>query len=285
VPPQLLPSLVARHDSDLDIYQAGSMDPYMVINFQSPNAGRATSKLAVRQAIEYAVDKAGVIQVNGGALLNAPLNQVITPGNAGYKPFDLYPSASSRGNPAKAKKLLAQAGYASGVTLKLMYDNDDPDPQIAEVVQSSLAKAGIKVTLRQVPQDDLYGTYMVTPAQAKKGAWDLAIVDWGPDWFGNNGRTTVQPLLDGATYGPGASDYGDYNSPKENADISRALAASSSSAADAAWAQADRQAMQDAAIVPIDVHKHAVYHSSSVHGWYIDPYSRVGDVTDVWLSH
>ena len=42
--------------------------------------------------------------------------------------------------------------------------------------------------------------------------------------------------------------------------------------------------VKDAAIVPIDVHKHAVYHSSAVHGWFIDPYSRVGDVTNVWLS-
>jgi peptide/nickel transport system substrate-binding protein len=284
VPPQSLPSLHARKDPNLDVYQAGSLDPYMVINFQSPNANHATSKLGVRQAVEYAVNKAGVIQVNGGSLLNAPLDQVITPGSAGYRQFDLYPSSGSQGNPAKAKQLLAKAGYAGGVSLKLMYDDVDPDPQIAQVIQSSLAKAGIKVVLRQVPQDNLYGNYLVTPAQAKQGAWDLAIVDWGPDWFGNNGRTTIQPLLDGSTYGAGSSDYGDYSSARETALVNQALAAASSSKADAAWSAADRQAMKDAAIVPIDVHKHAVYHSSAVKNWHIDPYSRVGDVTDVWLS-
>ncbi len=284
VPPQSLPALNAKKDPNLDIYQAGSLDPYMVINFQSPNANRATSKLGVRQAVEYAVNKAGIIQVNGGSLLNAPLNQVITPGNAGYKQFNLYPSAGSQGNAAKAKQLLAKAGYANGVSLKLLYDDADPDPQIAQVIQSSLAKAGIKVVLKQVPQSDLYGNYLVTPAQAKSGVWDLAIVDWGPDWFGNNGRTTIQPLLDGSTYGPGSSDYGDYNSAAESASIKKALAASSPATSNAAWHDADIRAMKDAAIVPIDVHKHAVYHASSVHGWFIDPYSRVGDVTDVWLS-
>lgn len=284
VPPQSLPALHARHDPNLDIYESGSLDPYMVFNFQSPNAGHATSKLGVRQAVEYAVDKAGVIQVNGGPLLNAVQNQVITPGSAGYAPFDPYPSAGGRGNAAKARQLLAKAG-ASGVTLKLMYDDVDPDPQIAQVIQASLAKAGIKVELHQVPQDALYGKYMVTPSDAKSGSWDLALVDWGPDWFGNNGRTTIQPLLDGSTYGPGSSDYGDYNSKAETRLINAALAASSSSAANKAWAAADRQAMRDAAIVPIDVHKHAVYHSSKVHNWFIDPYSRVGDVTNVWLSH
>jgi peptide/nickel transport system substrate-binding protein len=284
VPPQSLPELVASKNPDLDIYQAGSLDPYMVINFQSPNEGHATSKVAVRQAVEYAVDKAGIIQVNGGTTLNAPQNQVITPGNVGYSPFDLYPSTGSRGNPQKAKQLLAKAGYAKGLTLKLYYDDVDPDPQIAEVIQSSLALGGITVALHQVPQDNLYGNYLATPSEAKQGVWDLALVDWGPDWFGNNGRTTIQPLLDGATYGPGASDYGDYNSTAENNLINGALAATSAATVAKRWAQADRQAMQDAAIVPIDVHKHAVFHSSAVHNWFIDPYSRVGDVTDVWLS-
>jgi peptide/nickel transport system substrate-binding protein len=284
VPPQSLPSLKAAKDPNLDVYESGSLDPYMVINFQSPNASKATSKLGVRQAVEYAVDKAGVIQVNGGPILNAPQNQVITPGSAGYKPFDLYPSSGNRGNPAKAKQLLAQAGYKSGLSLKLIYDDVDPDPQIAQVIQSSLKKAGITVVLKQVPQDNLYGNYLVTPSQATSGAWDLAIVDWGPDWFGNNGRTTIQPLLDGSTYGAGSSDYGDYNSRAVTKLINQALAASSSAASNRAWSAADHRAMADAAIVPIDVHKHAVFHASNVQGWFIDPFSRVGDVTDVWLS-
>jgi peptide/nickel transport system substrate-binding protein len=209
---------------------------------------------------------------------------VITPGNAGYRKFNLYPSPGNHGNAAKAKQLLAKAGYGKGVTLKLLYDDADPDPQIAQVIQSSLGKAGIKVDLKQVPQSDLYGNFLVSPAQAKQGAWDLAIVDWGPDWFGNNGRTTIQPLLDGSTYGAGSSDYGDYYSKAESAFIAKALAAASPATANAAWHAADLRAMKDAAIVPLDVHEHAVYHASSVHGWFIDPYSRVGDVTDVWLS-
>ena len=227
---------MAEKNPDLDIYQAGSLDPYMVINFQSPNQGHATSKLDVRQAIEYAVDKAGVIQVNGGTLLNAPQNQVITPGSVGYNPFDLYPSTDSRGNPQKAKQLLAAAGYPKGLTLKLYYDEDDPDPQIAEVVQASLAQAGITVALHQVPVDNLYGNYLATPSEAKQGVWDLALVVWGPDWFGNNGRTTIQPLLDGATW-PGSSDYGDYNTVRENQLINQALAAPTSTAAAKLWAR------------------------------------------------
>jgi ABC-type transport system substrate-binding protein len=284
VPSVSLPSLSATHNPGLLVYQAGSLDPYVVINFQSPNAGKATSKLGVRQALEYAVDKAAIEQVNGGTILNEPLNQVITPGNVGYQQFDLYPSPGNAGSPAKAKSLLAAAGYSSGIKLKLIYDNVDPDPQIAQTLQADLAKAGITLELQQVPQDNLYGQYLVQPSDAQRGVWDLALVDWGPDWFGNNGRTTVQPLLEGSSYGPGSSDYGDYNSAAENADISTALAASSQGAAAAAWHQADEQAMKDAALLPIDVHKHAIFASADVHNLFIDPYSRVGDVTNVWLS-
>jgi hypothetical protein len=32
------------------------------------------------------------------------------------------------------------------------------------------------------------------------------------------------------------------------------------------------------------VHDHAIFASSAVHNLFIDPYSRVGDVTNVWLS-
>jgi ABC-type transport system substrate-binding protein len=284
VPPALLPGLVASHSPGLLIFDAGSLDPYIVINFQSPNEGKATSKLGVRQALEYAVDKAAIEQVNGGTILNKPLSQIITPGNVGYEEFDLYPTPGNFGDPAKAKSLLAAAGYPNGIKLKLIYDNVDPDPQIAQTLQADLAKAGITLELQQVPQDDLYGEYLAEPSDAQRGVWDLALVDWGPDWFGNNGRTTVQPLLEGSTYGPGSSDYGDYNSAAENTLINEALGATSQSAAAGYWHLADVQAMKDAALIPIDVHDHAIFASSAVHNLFIDPYSRVGDVTNVWLS-
>ena len=38
VPSVSLPSLEATHNPGLLVYQAGSLDPYVVINFQSPNA-------------------------------------------------------------------------------------------------------------------------------------------------------------------------------------------------------------------------------------------------------
>jgi ABC-type transport system substrate-binding protein len=283
VPTPTLPSLVAAHKPGLLIYDAGSLDPYLVINFQSPNENKAMSKPDVRRALEYAVDKTAVEQVNGGPILNKPLNQVITPGNVGYQQFDLYPTPNNAGDPAKARQLLTAAGYPGGITVKLIADNLSPDPQSAQTIQASLASAGIHVQLLVVPAADL-GNYLTQPSDARAGDWDLALVDWGPDWFGNNGRTTVQPLLQGSTYGPGSTDYGDYDNAAENVLISKALAAPTDSAAAQYWHLADVQAMTDAAIIPIEVHEHAIFASSNVHNLFIDPYSRIGDVTDLWLS-
>jgi len=89
--------------------------------------------------------------------------------------------------PDQAKQLLAYGGLASGVSLKLLYDDVDPDPQIAQVIQSSLAKAGITVVFcTRCPERPL-GTYLATPADANRASGILALVDWGPDCSGTTG--------------------------------------------------------------------------------------------------
>jgi ABC-type transport system substrate-binding protein len=280
-----LSRLMRAHDPRLMVYAVGALNPYGVINLQSPNANRATSRLDVRRALEYAVDRAALVQLSGGPTLSAPLDQVITAGNLGYRRFDLYPGTAHHGDPARARALLATAGYPHGLTLKLEYPNDERTRQVAEVLQADYARAGITITLVPAPIGDFYGADVVTPSLARAGKWDLALGSWGPDWFGNNGRTTIQPLLDGATYGLGSEDFGDYDSSVENRFISRALAAPTAATAAALWHRADVTAMKDAAIIPLVATQKTVFHSARVQHWRIDPGSWQGDVTAVWLSH
>ena len=44
-------------------------------------------------------------------------------------------------------------------------------------------------------QSDFYGKYLENPTTAKRDVWDIAPPGWIPDWFGNNGRSTIVPLL------------------------------------------------------------------------------------------
>ena len=62
-------------------------------------------------------------------------------------------------------------------------------------VQSSLGLAGFHVTLVPETQAAFYGSYLENPSTSKRDVWDLATPGWIPDWFGNNGRSTLEPLF------------------------------------------------------------------------------------------
>lgn len=291
VPTARLAALNATHDSRLVVGPSGdnyiTINPYIVINLQSPNNGAALKNLKVRQALEYAFDKSAVSQVYGGSLISAPLDQLVPPGSVGNVPgYNPYPTPGDKGDPAKAKALLAAAGYQPGqITLNLPYRTTTVHPQVAQTDQAALKAAGFNVKLIAVtPANNFYTKYLENPDATKRGAWDVAEAGWIPDWLGNNGRAVIEPLFDGRTYGPGSTDYGDYNSPVVNALIDKALSAASTSDATTDWQAAAKQVMADAAVVPLGAQKVAVFHSARVHGCDFNFFNQNCDITNVWLS-
>ncbi len=291
VPTAQLAHMVATHDPDLTIGPQGNnyitMNPYLVINLLSPNNGGALKNLKVRQAMEYAINKYADSQAYGGSVISGILNQAVPPGSVGYIPgFNPYPDNNGLGNPAKAKQLLAEAGYKPGqITLTLIYRTNTVHPQIAQNDQASLQAAGFKVKLVPVNSSGAYySKYLENPTGTKAGVWDIAEPGWIPDWMGLNGRAVIEPLFDGRTYGPNTVDYGDYNSPIVDRDIDLAESATSQAVATKYWQDANRQVMADAAIVPEGAQKTAVYHNSRVQNaifWWV---AQDYDPTNVWLK-
>jgi len=102
----------------------------------------------VVQAINYAINREAILQVQASGH-GAVAYQPFPAGFVGYsaKLANLYPY-----NPAKAKQLLAQAGYASGLSITLTSISAADDP-LAEQLQGQLAEAGIKVTIKDVAAD------------------------------------------------------------------------------------------------------------------------------------
>jgi peptide/nickel transport system substrate-binding protein len=283
-PAQDLPGLVSTHNSGLVIgptatgAAAISLGNYLALN---QYAGPFTSKL-VREAVAYAVNKNTIVQILGGKSIAATTSQLVLPGNVGYIPnFNPFPDNNGAGDPAKAKQLLAQAGK-TGVTLKLLYSTTDPAPRIAQALQSSLNAAGFHVQLVPVTQSDFYGKYLEVPATSKRDVWDLAAAGWIPDWFGNNGRSTIVPLL--TQPGLASNDFGGYTSTTVQSYINAALSAPNAALAAQNWQKADAAAMQDVANIPINVQKWPIFHSARVHGCNFFWFGLNCDPTNVWLS-
>jgi len=84
--------------------------------------------------------------------------------------------------------------------------------------------------------------------------------------------------------GPGSNDFDGYTSATVQKYINTALAAPNASAANTAWQQADAAAMKDAAVVPVNVQKWPIFHSSAVHGCNFFWFGLNCDPTNVWLS-
>ncbi len=283
-PAQDLPSLVSSHSSGLVVGPTSggmasiSLGTYLTLN---QYAGPMKNKL-VREAVAYAVNKNAIVQILGGKAVGAPTSQLILPGNVGYTPnYNPFPDNNGAGDPAKSKQLLAQA-HETGVAVKLLYSTTQPMPRVAQALQSSLDAGGFKVSLVSATQSDFYGKYLEVPTTAKRDVWDIAPPGWIPDWFGNNGRSTIVPLL--TQPGPGSNDFDGYTSATAQKYINAALKAPNASAANTAWQQADAAAMKDAAVVPVNVQKWPIFHSAAVHGCNFFWFGLNCDPTNVWLS-
>jgi peptide/nickel transport system substrate-binding protein len=289
IPSESIAALRAAADPRLRIWPSSNLNPYLILNLRSPNDGGAMGKLAVRQAIEYGVDKAAIVKVNGGPAVAKITSSAIPPGSAGYQPYTRYATPGGQGSAARCKALLAQGGYPRGLTLGYLYPNDSTDTTIFQSIQGSLGRCGITLKGMPEPSGGAYFTDLGnTPQTAKPGTWDMASGSWFPDWFGNNGRTLIQPLF-GSPCTLGTVNAGCYHSTTVDALIGQALKTSSATAAAALWRQAGTDAMNDAAIVPLISGQITQYASSRVQsatagtanfstliqGW---------DFTNLWLN-
>jgi peptide/nickel transport system substrate-binding protein len=285
-PTKRLPELFATDDPRLEIYPAGLLSPYLVINFLSPNQDGAVARRGVRQALAYAIDKAEVSRVWGGPRLNDIADQILPALCTAHQEVHAYATRDGRGDPALARQLLAEAGYPDGLTLTLVYRNRDIHPETAVAVRNGLARAGIRAELVPVSINDLFAQYLGSVPAAREGRWDVALTGWEPDWHGNNGRVYLQALFDSAgvsANGDWGANFGHYRSETANRLIGAALGSSDQQRANALFQQAEAEVMSDCAIVPI-----LFAHQYWLHGWRVRnwlPYPVLnGDLTNLWLD-
>lgn len=135
----------------------------------------------VREAIARAIDVATIDKVIMNGLATASV-QYVPDSHLGYVegadframyPFDL----------ARAKELMAEAGYADGFTMTLDATNNRyvNDAQIAQALTSMLAQIGIELKLNLMPKSNFWG-YIRVPSDNSSlimSGWDVPSGDAG----------------------------------------------------------------------------------------------------------
>lgn len=135
----------------------------------------------VRKAIRYAVNYDGIIKdIMGGA--GVQTNTFIPKGFAGYQDKIIY-----RTDLDKARQLLKDAGYADGFEIAMDHGDQTPYPAVAQVIQNSLGKVGIKVKLIKLISAQLWPKY-------RAQEHELILARWGPDYI--DPHTNAQPFAD-----------------------------------------------------------------------------------------
>jgi peptide/nickel transport system substrate-binding protein/oligopeptide transport system substrate-binding protein len=149
--------------------------------------------IRVRQAVNYAIDRQHILNTifeKRGVLASGPIppglwkNSILPRATKGY-PYD----------PRKAQELIRQAG-AQGATIKI-YINADPEVlDIVEVIQSYLAKAGLKAEITQLD-------WSAFKHAVNEGEPDAFWLSWWADY--PDPENFLYPLFHSASEGPGGN--------------------------------------------------------------------------------
>ena len=145
-------------------------DPAKYAELQSVDSFAIICKKEVRQAVALAIDYEGIAKaVLNGYAARAP--SIIPIGIIGVDP-----SKTQGRDLAKAKELLAAAGYADGVTFDLYYASNATRDIVAAKIQSDLAEAGITLNLKPLEQS-------VYLTQMRAQQLPMAFGGWTPDYL------------------------------------------------------------------------------------------------------
>jgi len=200
-----------------------------------PTSVPAFASKAVRQALNWAVNRPALGRILYGTATpwGAPFPENTADLARTFQPYGF--------DPQRAKQLLAQAGYARGLSVQLTISSAAPFPAIGQVIQQQFAAVGVHVTLNQVSSN---AQYSLESAQQSGGHKLQMTAD---TWY------EVQPTpadeVD-ALYVTGASsNYCRYSNPQVDKLASQAKASFDVTARNRIYAQIQQLVGEDAPYV------------------------------------
>jgi peptide/nickel transport system substrate-binding protein len=229
-------------------------------------------KLAVRQAVNYAIDRNALVKIFGGQ--GIPSETVLPPGfGSSYQEHHLYPH-----NVTKAKQLIASAG-ATGAPVQVWTTNAAPAPAASQYLASVLKQIGLNVTGVKQVDDSVYWDTLLTQA----GDPQIAFNHFDQDF--PEGEDFIDTTLNGEhIVNVGNNDVSNTNDPTLNAMIDRTKLMPLGEARNAQWAKIDAYFMQhDAGWAPFLHLEQATFVSARLHGLiFTGSYFEL--IPEMWLS-
>jgi len=249
-----------KSKADLELVAA----PSIVHRYMSMNVTKKPfDNLKVRQAINYAINKEALVKVafNGYAF---PAEGV-APEGVDYAvkmapwPYDL----------AKAKQLMAEAGYPNGFETELWSAyNHTTAQKVIQFLQQQLGQIGIKAKIQALEAGQR--VQMVEGVQDPAAAGiRLYYVGWSSstgeaDW-------ALRPLLASESWPPRLFNTAYYKNEKVDANLSKALAVTDRNEKARLYREAQEQIWNDAPWAPLVTERLLSAHNKKLSGVYVMP--------------
>ena len=258
---EFFPGLLARAPGQL--HSLAVPGPFwMFLNVRRP----PFDDIRVRQAVNFAVDRAKLVELYGGPGAAAPACQIVSPAFPGYSPHCPYTADPSRGGGwtapdlERARRLVAASGQAGArVTVHVGVEERR---RAGPYFVSLLRDLGFHARLHVVPADVDY----FAEVQRRDSRMQMGFYGWAPDYM--SASTVLDPTF-GCTArdDPKLHNISHVCDARLDAAIDRARAAAPVHAP-AAWAAVDRRVVDLAATVPYVTTRFTIFVSK-----------RVGNVT------
>ncbi len=159
----------------------------------------------VRQALSWAIDRDKLVKLQSGQAVS--LYQIYPQNLPGSEPGKVYYGY----DPAKAKAMLAEAGYPDGFKTVIFTSNVDPMPKLVQSMQADLKAIGVEAEIKTMDRATYYN-FSSDAAKTELGTSDWFLdfpdpVDWIVPFFtkanavqgGLNTAYYVDPWVEQAT--------------------------------------------------------------------------------------
>ena len=195
----------------------------------------------VRRALSLAIDREAIRrQIMEGASVPAGQMQAI---GLGVADPDLGPDPH---DPARARALLAEAGWGQGFTLAFAGPNDRyvNDERVLQAIAGFWQRIGVRVRVDAMPSN------MFFPRSAQR-AYSASLTGWQSSAYEPNNIFAPVLLTEDRARGWGTVNRHGYSNPAVDDLYSRAVVTLDQPARVALWREAMRLAMADAPVLPI----------------------------------